>query len=363
MTFSGLEEQRCREYAEAAAPELPFESWYAAERALPAVIVAEGFEDRSLGVLSKLAAIRAHVPRVVIGRYVKNTQLNAAFRKRFERLAEKIAPGAWSIVENQDDGRWVAEAAALIDTDSFILDISGISNSAMFGALDAASATRHRVIIGYTDAVEYWPRKRDWERLQRRVPGGEALTREADKMPWLQGYQHSVRLVPGHEGYDSVGSSRALLAFLPFKSARLASVLSVEDYSAFVFLAVKPRFEDNAWRLDALKQINESIIRDWPVLEISAFNYRGTVQALADVLFGERALLENYDLHFAVMGSKLQTLGCWIVSTFVKSIAIVTSSPAHYYPKAFSSGIGESWFVALTRPASVGNLLRVTDGR
>src|SRR5205823_2017823 len=115
----------------------------------------------------------------------------------------------------------------------------------------------------------------DWERLQRRVSGGgEALSREFDRMPWLQGYQHCVKLVPGHEGYDSVGNNRALLAFLPFKSARLAAVLSAEDYSDFLFLALKPRFPENLWRLEALKKINAPIIKDWPVEDISAFDYR-----------------------------------------------------------------------------------------
>jgi hypothetical protein len=345
-----LEEHLCVAYTENATPETEFGQWASEQNDPVGVIVAEGFEDRSLGVLQNLAASKVNVQRLIIGEYVKNSELNAAYKKEFEKLATRIAPRRWEVIPNNDDGRWVSTAASRIDASHLMLDISGISNSAMFGALDSVSKAGRCVTIGYTDAEEYWPRKSDWEKLQTRVAGGEALSREADRMPWLQGYQHSVKLVEGHEGYDSVGNSRALVAFLPFKSARLASVLSAEDFSAFLFLAVKPRFPENIWRLEALKRINAPIIKNWPVVDISAFGYREAIRAIAGLLCCEGSLLENYDLNFAVMGSKLQTLACWVVCNFIPCIAVVSSTPAKYYPKAFSSGIGTSWAIPLKIP-------------
>jgi hypothetical protein len=171
-----------------------------------------------------------------------------------------------------------------------------------------------------------------------------------DDEPWLFGHEHRVALVPNHEGYDCAGASRLLIAYLPFKCARLAAVLGVEDYSKFLFLAGRPRLPVNDWRFEALKKINEPITRDWPIVEMRTFDYRAAFEQLTGLLFDERAYIEEADIHLAILGSKLQTVACWALSTIVRSITVVTSIPLRYYPKAFSEGIGESWVFELTRP-------------
>ena len=161
------------------------------------------------------------------------------------------------------------------------------------------------------------------------------------------GYEHHVELVPGHEGYDASGTGRALVAFLPFKASRLAAVLGDEDYAEKLFIAGKPPSPQLNWRLDALKEINESLTRGARVEEMSTFGYRRTLEGLSNLLLGDDSLLWRYDVHFAALGSKLQTIGSWALSRIVPSITVVTSVPSRYYRNAFSEGIGPTWVFRL----------------
>ena len=67
-------------------------------------------------------------------------------------------------------------------------------------------------------------------------------------------------------------------------------------------------------------------------------------------MLSEESLLWKYDVHMAILGSKLQTVACWVFSRIVRSITVVTSVPTQYHPEAFSEGIGQSWVFTLAYP-------------
>jgi hypothetical protein len=68
------------------------------------------------------------------------------------------------------------------------------------------------------------------------------------------------------------------------------------------------------------------------------------------LLFSTDALLKRYNVHMAILGSKLQTVGCWALSRVISSITVITSVPQKYYAEAFSEGVGRSWVFKLTKP-------------
>lgn len=322
------------------------------------MIVTQGFEERSLGILEDLAKNNVRIPRVVINRYAskKDDNTNDKYQARFETAAEKVSPGNWRIVENDLDGHWVHAALKHIGTDEVIFDITAISNRGLFSALDSIANSGRRVYIAYTEANEYWPKEAGWKQLSKELSGHQTLAELIDAKPWLSGHAHRVELIPGHEGYDSVGSGRALIGFLPFKCARLAAVLGEEDYEEFLFIVGKPRLRKNLWRLTALKKINENLTKSWPIKTMGTFGHRKTLTQLSNLLFQDNSLLAQYNVHLAIMGSKLQTVGCWILSSLVPSITIVTSVPSRYYPEAFSDGVGAKWIFPLLPPKTIDDL-------
>lgn len=350
MQFRSFEEQEYSDYISRSEDEHNFIPWLESRDVLPSIIVTEGFEERSLGILEKIAKLQKRVPSLIIGRYVNDKGINKRYRNRFEKLAEIVSPGKWLIVKNRNDGKWIQKALELTQSNDIIFDISGISNIGLFGALDSIASSNRQVYIGYSEAGEYWPKLEDWEKLKDQLTGNTNIADIVDEQPWLFSYPHSVQIIPNHEGYDSAGSGRALIGFLPFKYARIAAILSEEDYSEMLFIAGQPRLKKNYWRLEALKMINTSILKDWQVVKMSTFGYRKSLEEFYPLLFSDNSTLQKCNLHLAILGSKLQTVSSWILSSLLKSITVVISIPYRYYPKAYSERIGSSWIFKFTLP-------------
>lgn len=235
------------------------------------IAVSQGFEERTCGVLQRLAAFGAEAGRVLIGRYERGDDLNDVYGSRFQSLASRVAPNRWDYVPNHNDGEWVREAVAQ-SSEELLVDITGTSNRALFRTLDILAASGKKVYIAYTEAEEYWPKQRDWETLRRQLRTHESIAELVDKQPWLFSYEHRVELVSGHEGYDASGTGRALVAFLPYKCSRLAAVLATEDYAEKLFVAGRPPSPQLAWRVEALKEINESLTTGYNVVEMSTLD-------------------------------------------------------------------------------------------
>jgi hypothetical protein len=257
-------------------------------------------------------------------------------------------------LENADDGTWVRETLSRAGGQRVAVDMIGLSCRGLLGALDEIASTTHDVTVMYSEAAEYAPTRSDWERIRRdSLPenvGHDQVADLADEGEWLYSGRHfHVELIRGHEGYDVAGTS-ALVAFLPFKAAHLAAVINQAEYSQYLFIAGRPRRAENHWRLDALREFNRVVTKEWPTVVMSTFDYRVAVRELAELLFSPDSLSTRCDIHVAPMGSKLQTLACWAVSRITRSLTMVTSVPTRYFPSAYSEGVGESWFFPFLRP-------------
>jgi hypothetical protein len=320
---------------------------------LPNVLIPEGFEERSLGVLRELARQGRQVTSLGLVRYDDRVDLNAKYRKEFEDLAEVVAPGRWKVLKNRHNSEWVNEALNLADRGPMFLDISGLTTRGMFAAFDALRIAGRSLVVGYSEAAEYRPSKMEWDKIiettEHDLDVASLLAETVDDAPWLYSGAHSVQLFVGHEGYDAAGVS-ALVAFLPFKPVRLGSLLDEHQFSSYVYVAGQPRLFENAWRLNALMQMNAAVIRQGRVIEMATFGYREALQGLAELICGSDGLLRNFDVHLAPMGSKLQNVACWILSTLVPAITVTASVPNTWHSEAYSDGVGRSWAFSLQMP-------------
>ncbi len=315
------------------------------------LLLSDGFEERSLGIAEALAGRGLKFTGVALGMYSEKRGLNERFAERLRSACSSLCADKPLLFENRNDGRWVAEALERLrglDV-SLLLDITALSGRGIFGALDSLASWREgEVVLGYSEAREYWPTRTEWTRLKRELGDERLLPAAVDAKPWLFGFQHSVELIAEHEGFSTGTGMQALVAFLPFKCARLGAILGAGEYGRVVLIAGKPRLKKNVWRLQALKEINSSLIRTWPVAAMSTFGYRTSLKELFNLLFRDRRLMDCCDVHLAVTGSKLQTVASWLFSTIVRSVAVISSTPVLYYPESFSEGVGHSWFFQLT---------------
>jgi hypothetical protein len=315
------------------------------------VIVIQGFEKRTCGALQVLAEANIKTDRLVIARYVKsNGKFDNVNTRQIEEMAKRVAPGKWDVVANCNDGNWVQQAIKNTG-DTILVDITGASSRSMFQILDNLENSGRKIYLLYTEAEQYWPRKLEWDQLQGKLTKHRSIAELVDEKPWMFSYEHHVELVPGHEGFDASGTGRALVAFLSYKCSRLAVILGEEDYAEKIFIAGKPPSPALAWRIGALREINEALTRGSQIVEMDTFGYRTTVRDLAKLLLCDDSLLWKYDVHFAALGSKLQTIGSWIFSRIVPSIIFITSYPSLYYKRAISQGVGTSWIFELLLPS------------
>jgi hypothetical protein len=353
MTSKNLEALLCDEYLASSVDESPFQEWKNRCPQNISIITTQGFEERSVGFIESFCNSGLKAASVVIGSHSKHLEANAKYAERFKAAASCVAKDYFFYVSIDNEGCWVKEAIDKSNSPCVVLDITGIGTRGLFEALDTIANCNKQVFIAYTEAMEYWPKHHDWIALKAELIDSSALPDAVDEKPWLFGYEHKVELIPGHDGYDSAGTERALVGFLTYKYARLAAVMSAEDYAAFLFIAGRPRLSANEWRYQALLDINRDIVKDRKIVEISTFGYRSALQRFSEIMLDEESFLQKYDVHLALMGSKLQDVACWVLSCLVPSITVLTAVPSIYYPEAFSDGIGEKWIFPLTSPNNI----------
>lgn len=304
------------------------------------LVVVEGFEERSIAILEKFVKQKQYFEVVFIGRYDNESGLNDIYKDKILLLAKKISRGKVKIFGVNEFRNILNE----VKTPNIIVDITSLSNKLLFFVLDSLNSISNKVIIGYTEAKYYFPKKDDFDKILKKCESGN-LTDTIDKESWLFNHRFNLEFIANHEGYDSSSSGRVLIAFLAFKYSRLATILYEHDYSECIYIAGVPRLKENYWRLDALNKINAPLLTSHDTINVSTFNYKKSIFEISNLLFNNKNsfLLKN-DLHIALTGSKLQTVGCWVISTLIPSISIISAVPTKYYPEAFSDGFGESFF-------------------
>jgi hypothetical protein len=260
--------------------------------------------------------------------------------------------GNRAIVMIDSDAEWLGDGDALAKASGLriIIDITALSNRLIFPVLDALIDSGVPVFITYTEAHEYWPTFDAWKELRGNLDPTADLGEVADTAPWLFGPDHEIGLVAGHEGFETAAGGRALIGFLPFKCARLAAIAGELDFSSAVFVAGIPRLPGNSWRLEAQRQINGRLVGRWPIVEMSTFGYKQAFEKLFQLLSQEECSLLKYNVHIAVLGSKLQNVACWALSRLLPEITLVFSAPTRYYRDSFSEGVGVSWGFSLIDP-------------
>ena len=353
MQCRGIEYEICNQYIQDSRPEVDLIKWLSNQDSPLDVVIFQGFEERSLGLLQILAKKQNRIETLIIHRYKakKLHDPNRRLDNKVKDYIEKIRPNFCSFHE-------IDERVKLVDSlkgtssETCVLDITGLSRYLLFSFLDQATELGREVFIAYTEPEKYWPQKDDYEKiineLSDKTPS--EVAKVIDSQPWLYSWEHEIKTIDNHDGYDIAGYPRILIGFLTFKCARIASIVKDHVYSDYIFISGKPRLEENFWHNEARKKINESLINSWPVVEINTFGYRDTIRELTNILFGDKLVLERYNVSITPLGSKLQTVACWVISRICRSITFVTSAPKNYFEKAYSENLGESWVFPLLKP-------------
>jgi hypothetical protein len=242
---------------------------------------------------------------------------------------------------------------------SVTLDISVLADRLVMSTLAILLEYDIDLRIIYSEAEVYHPTKSEYE---------------CDKDRWRD--ESSLGL---ERGVVQVDVSReypgqfldilpdAIIVLPTFKPDRTRAIISRIDpallrYSGdkVTWLLGVPRLQENSWRVDALREINE-IPKFAPQIEVSTFNYKHTLEVLEE-LYKKSSV--NYQLTLCPIGSKLQSIGASLFCYMHPDVRVMFAIPQEYNAKQFSDGCLATWKIELgslrllrTSLDQVGNLV------
>ena len=137
-----------------------------------------------------------------------------------------------------------------------------------------------------------------------------------------------------------------LLAFFAFKRSRLQAVLQELQVERKLFILSQPVRSDIGWRKECQKianwdlvRKNESNVKTLPTLypwDVARFLQANT--------YGNQ-LFTKYNIVLAPLGSKMQTIGCYLFWSTHREISVVFSHPEEYFSEAYSVGYRDTFMI------------------
>lgn len=311
-----------------------------------ALIVAAGFEDRSLAFASFFDCSRANA---LFLRYVpdlenkihqtakalencglKTGDINEIEFSRFE-------PGGFC----EQLTKWLVERKI----EKAKIDISAMSKLAICLILDVCNSLDVDLTIFYAEAASYGPTKAEYDSAKKN-----------DKI-----FQPSIRMFTGLE--DVVVTRRlsstamqgqpiALITFMSFNEKFTQALLNRINPRRLFLINGRP--PELSWREEATAWIHETLRSEWnddnpiheatklPVRSTCTRDYQASVYQLLSLYW---ELSVEHKVLIAPTGSKMQALASYIVKAMHKDIHMEYPTPKGYL-RDYSSGIGSCWMVS-----------------
>lgn len=311
------------------------------------IIAAPGFEDRTLALAAILSA--QGIVKALLLKYephdARNRLADLENRLRLCGIKE-CSTTTYNRFEPGDFETRLQDYLVAQKPKRVIIDISTMSKLLIMLTLNVIRDLKLKVLVFYAEAETYWPTEAGFE---------EARTNNRVHQPSLQVFTgvHGVVRVDSLASVAMQGQQTAAIVFMSFNDA-LTQVLLNTVYPGRLFL-VNGRPPQHHWRERATAWIHDQVRREWegdnpvhdaasgevalPKRATSTLDYRETVLLLLELYW---ELSAGHRILLAPAGSKLQSLGCYMVKALHRDIHIEYPSPTGFMPE-YSTGVGATW--------------------
>lgn len=241
-----------------------------------------------------------------------------------------------------------------------IVDTSTMSKLEIMLVLNVCNTLNVNVRVLYCEADAYGPSLQEFE---------EAKRQNKIHQPTLQIFTgvHGVVRVDSLASVAMQGQPTAAIVFMSFNDALTQALLNTV-YPSRLFL-INGRPPVHRWREEATAWIHDQVRREWeddnplepssqdgpalPKRVASTLDYRETVALLLDLYW---QLSVNHRILLAPAGSKLQSVGCYLVKALHPDIHIEYPSPEGFL-LPYSTGVGSQWLLDLGQlPARIADI-------
>lgn len=320
------------------------------------LIHAPGFEDRTMAVTKLVMPSKGGV-RAILLDYLpfnpknKLSDVREALQSRGVEVSDDTIL-KYNRFEPDNFEIRLQESLHSLHTKRAVIDISTMSKLEIMLVLNVCNKLDLQVRVLYCEAETYRPSQEEFE-----------LGKSRDKVhqPTLQIFTgvHGVVRVNSLASVAMQGQPTAAIVFMSFNDA-LTQVLLNTVYPGRLLL-INGRPPVHSWREEATAWIHDLVRREWeednPVLlanegcvplpkrVVSTLYYQETVSLLLQLYW---ELSVDHRILLAPSGSKLQTVGCFLVKALHPDIHIEYPSPEGFFP-SYSTGTGPWWLLDLGR--------------
>lgn len=315
------------------------------------LIHAPGFEDRTLAVTCMVRApTRGHAILLEFRPYDEANQLDEV-RSRLRNRGFIVDRGDILEYNRFDPGDFEHRLEChlrSLGVDGALVDISTMSKLEIILVLKVCVDMGLRVRVRYSEAESYGPTETKFKR---------AIHEGIVRRPSLQVFSgiHGVVRVSSLSSIAMQGHTTAALVFMSFNDS-LTQILLNTIYPGKLFL-INGRPPEQSWRESATAWIHDQVRKEWeednpstevegslvplPDRKVSTLDYRETVCLLISLYW---QLSTSHRILLAPAGSKMQSVGCYMVKALHPDIHIEYPSPEGFQ-SSYSEGIGSQWLL------------------
>jgi hypothetical protein len=315
------------------------------------LVVAGGFEDRSLAFLEQVKKSNIKIEETVVLRYISQSDVNEKNYKSARRIASELTSQHVVDVEVHVDqsiesvrkiDAAIEAATSRIKDPSILIDVSGMTSLWAIGTLHAAITRDLFTSVIYSEADIYYPLKEQATKLVKQVQELDFAGAEE----FLQsGSLKSIHVLPQFGGNLHPEREICLFILPGFEPNRAIGMVEGYAPSALVaFYGVSPR-RDLAWRTGFSRQLHERFFAKWRLIEreTSTLNVPRVLHDLEEVF---RTVSTEYDVAIAPQCSKMQAVACYLMWRRHPEIQLVFSTPTRFHADRFSRGTGMTYVLS-----------------
>ncbi|MDE0006179.1 MAG: hypothetical protein OXQ29_26110 [Rhodospirillaceae bacterium] len=313
------------------------------------VIHAPGFEDRTMAIVEDIVMSRGGKAILLDYRPYKESH-------KLKEVCEGLLGSGVDVSEKNiieydrfrpgDFELRLRARLTSVGAKKAVIDISTMSKLEILLVLNVCREMKLDVKILYSEAETYGPSEEEFE---------NAREKKEIHRPSLQIFTgiHGVVRVDSLSSIAMQGQSTAAIVFMSLNDAMTQVLLNTVYPGRLLLINGRPPV--HSWREEATAWIHDQVRREWeddnpcivspgsnvplPKRTVSTLDYRETVVLLIDLYW---ALSAGHRVLLAPAGSKLQSVGCYIVKALHPDIHIEYPSPEWFHPY-YSSGIGHRW--------------------
>jgi hypothetical protein len=319
-------------------------------------VAAMGFEDRALEFPKQLAA-RSAGGLVITIRYVhaKGENREREFQMLFSRNS------AWQVREvkyssiraHEFEGAFdsILNSAAVSETDTVVVDISGMSKFLILVTLLRLWRVKKTLKLVMTTALKYTPTKVDFD---------ATMHDQGTNIRAFAGQPSSgVSAILRSNCMTSIrmqGQPTCAVAFTSFNEELIRHAIGTLNPRRLILINGMPPLEETYWRSAATQLIHSNLVEEYAadnhvseetgllLRTVSTLDYLETLQKLEDI-HREFGLYERM-IYFAT-GSKMQTVALAIHRQLHRDAHLEYPTPDSYFFQEYSKGVGTTFGVEI----------------